>query len=189
GCGPPPPGAGDHQGVRAAWPLSGERSLRAFGPCRGEQRMNLLKAAHRNTRSWARETFQKTGVRQWLLATLVFVILGSMLLSNAVTERFDLSAGQVAPRDIEAPQRVVNRYRTELERSAHADRAVAEAVERDENYVVNQAVAVRAKESVAAFFGELIRALPTDGTGGAEAGREPAMRSEAVALRVLEITS
>src|SRR5690606_33054627 len=108
--------------------------------------MKRLQAARTNLGRWAIETFKKTGVRQWLLAALVFLALGGILLANVVTDRIDLAVGQVSPKDIQAPQRVINRYQTELLRAAAADRAVNLAVQDDANYVINQAVAVQARD-------------------------------------------
>ncbi len=108
--------------------------------------MKFMTAIRTNVTNWCVDTFKKTGVRQWTLGALLFVALAGMLLANEVTEPVDLQVGQVAKRDIEAPYRVINRYRTDILRAAEADRAVNEAVDDESNYVINQAAAVRGKE-------------------------------------------
>ena len=91
------------------------------------------------------------------MAVLLFLALGGLLLANVVTDTVDVSVGQVAPRDIEAPFRAVNRYETDLLRATAADRAVKEAVDNRDNYVINQAIAIKPRELVADVF-DLIQA-------------------------------
>jgi len=118
--------------------------------------MKSLRSVRARVGRWAVETFKKTGVRQWLLAALVFLALLGILLANVVTERVDLAVGQVAPKDIQATHRVINRYRTEQLRAAEADRAVNLALQDEANYVINQAAAVQARERVSTAFGVMI---------------------------------
>lgn len=129
--------------------------------------MTLLKRWRSSVVGWCVDTYKKAGVRQWLLAVLVFVALGGMLLVNVVSEPLELEVGQVARRDIEAPFRAIDRYRTELLRAAAADRAVAEAVADPSNYVVNQAVSLRGRERIAQAYRLLSDALPAAGDEGA----------------------
>ena len=114
--------------------------------------MKALKALTNRVAQWCVDTYRKAGVRQWLLAALVYVALAGLLLANVVTEPIELEVGQVARRNIEAPFRAVDRYRTDLLRAAEADRAVTEAVADASNYVINQAVAVRGRERIAQAF-------------------------------------
>ncbi|HLS90005.1 MAG TPA: hypothetical protein VK101_02010, partial [Limnochordia bacterium] len=111
--------------------------------------MKWIKALRQNLGRWAVDTFRKTGVRQWGLAALVFVALAGILLANAVTERVDLKVGQISPKDIQAPQRVINRYQTDRLRAAEADRAVTQAVQDPANYIIDQTAAVEAREQIA----------------------------------------
>src|SRR5690554_4659264 len=110
--------------------------------------MKTFHALRTTAVSWAVETFKKTGVRQWLMAIAIYLILAIILLANVLTERVDLVVGQVAPRDIQATHRVVNRYQTELLREIESERAVREASADPANYVINQATALDAKERV-----------------------------------------
>ncbi len=149
--------------------------------------MKRLQAARTNLGRWAIETFKKTGVRQWLLAALVFLALGGILLANVVTDRIDLAVGQVSPKDIQAPQRVINRYQTELLRAAAADRAVNLAVQDDANYVINQAVAVQARERVAAVFNVLVERAPAPALSDAAGdGREAPPRAPELDERYIQ---
>lgn len=126
--------------------------------------MKHASALRANMTKWSVDIFKKASVRQWSLIALVYVALGGMLLVNVVGEPIDLYEGQVATRDVEAPYRIVNQYRTEMLRAAQADRAVKDAVDDESNYVVNQAIAVRAKERINQAF----RILGERSTSGVE---------------------
>ncbi len=136
--------------------------------------MKWMKALRQNLGRWAVDTFRKTGVRQWGLAALVFVALAGILLANAVTERVDLKVGQISPKDIQAPQRVINRYQTDRLRAAEADRAVTQAVQDPANYIIDQTAAVEAREQIATIFATLIEAIPADLPAPGEGGGEEA---------------
>ena len=143
--------------------------------------MKSLKAYREGVRRWAVDTFKKTGVRQWALGALVFVTLGAILLADVVGERVDLTVGQVSPKDIQATHRIVNRYQTERLRAAEADRAVNLAVQDEENYVINQATAVQARERVSTAFSVMIESVPPQASEATAAGEEaPAPRSPGV---------
>lgn len=122
--------------------------------------MKSLKTLRVNIRRWAIDTFKKTGARQWFLGALVFITLGGILLADVVSERVDLTVGQVSPKDIQATHRVVNRYQTERLRAAEGDRAVNLAVQDEENYVINQATVVQARERVSTAFSIMIESIP-----------------------------
>lgn len=134
--------------------------------------MKSLKAYREGVRRWAVDTFKKTGVRQWALGALVFVTLGAILLADVVGERVDLTVGQVSPKDIQATHRIVNRYQTERLRAAEADRAVNLAVQDEENYVINQATAVQARERVSTAFSVMIESVPPQASEATAAGEE-----------------
>ena len=122
--------------------------------------MKFLKSLRSKLGRWAVDTFKKTGARQWFLAALVFITLGGILLADVVSERVDLTVGQVSPKDIQATHRVVNRYQTDRLRTAEADRAVNLAVQDEENYVINQAAAIQARERVSTAFAAMIESIP-----------------------------
>lgn len=138
--------------------------------------MKLLRSAWSRVARWGVATFKKAGVRQWVLATAVFLTMSAVLLANVVTERVDLQVGQVAARDISAPQRVLNRYATEARRAAAEDEALVQAVADPSNYVINLAIEVRARESVDLAFRALSDAR-AQGLGPEEARRELASRT------------
>lgn len=138
--------------------------------------MKLFRSAWSRIAGWGVATFKKAGVRQWALATAVFLTLSAVLLANVVTERIDLQVGQVATRDISAPQRVLNRYATEARRAAAEDEALLQAVADPSNYVINLAVEVRARESVDLAFKALMDAR-AQGLDAEAARREIAARS------------
>src|SRR5690606_24491549 len=106
--------------------------------------------------------------------------------ANVASEPLDIEAGQVAKRDIEAPFRIVNRYRTDILRSTEADRAVKEAVDNEANYVVNQAAALLAHERIDDAFRLVVEATAV-GAGASsaagtstDAGSPPAVDAAAV---------
>jgi len=103
-----------------------------------------------------------------------FCCVGGHLLANAVTERVDLKVGQISPKDIQAPQRVINRYQTDRLRAAEADRAVTQAVQDPANYIIDQTAAVEAREQIATVFATLIEAIPADLQAPGEGGGEEA---------------
>jgi len=140
-------------------------------------KLGLLKSA---VQKWGIDTFRKTGVRQWTIAVLFFVALGGMLLANVVTDTVDVSVGQVAPRDIEAPFRAINRYETDRLRATAADRAVKEAVDNDANYVINQAVAIKARELVADVFERIAAARGQDADPGVIAAETSAALNQPI---------
>lgn len=94
----------------------------------------------------------KTGVRQWILAALVFLAIVGLLLANLFPESEELAVGKVATRDIAAPFRVENTYMTQLEQEKAARRAELEAIANDDYYTIRPAAAEQAEERVAAIF-------------------------------------
>ena len=79
----------------------------------------------------------KTGVRQWALAALVFFVIVLLMVANMFPDSEELAVGRVATRDIAAPFRVENVYRTELERDRAARQAELAAIANDAFYVIN----------------------------------------------------
>lgn len=96
--------------------------------------------------------FAKTGVRQWVLAALVFVAILAMMMANLFPDSEELGVGRVATRDIAAPARVQNTYRTKLEQDRAARQAELEAIANDAYYTINQAAAEQAQARVEAIF-------------------------------------
>lgn len=95
---------------------------------------------------------RKTGVRQWILASLVFLALIGLLLANLFPTSDELAVGKVATRDIAAPFRVENTYMTQLEQENAARRAELAAVANDDYYTIKPSAAQQAEERVAAIF-------------------------------------
>lgn len=127
--------------------------------------------------SW--DWVRRSGVRQWALAALIFVILTGFLMANFVPRTVDLAIGQVAKRDIEAPRRVIDRPRTEALRAEAARQALREAAEDPANLGINQALALQAEERVTAAF-TAIEGVRSAGQG---AQRPAASASEVKAVQ------
>jgi membrane-associated HD superfamily phosphohydrolase len=102
----------------------------------------------------------------WLVWAVIFVALNAVLLVNNTPEPIEMEVGQVAKRDVEAPRRVVNRYRTELLREEAGKAAVRDAALLPSNYEINQAVAVKAEETVGSIF-SVLRGKPITPEGAA----------------------
>ncbi len=113
---------------------------------------NRLRAAGQTFVAQARKLWQKTGVRQWLMAAIIFVTLAGILLANLVPLQYDLKVGQVSPRDIEAPRTIENRYETDRLRSEATESALAKARANPDNYVIDGKVAVAAEERLSFVF-------------------------------------
>lgn len=97
----------------------------------------------------------KTGVRQWALAALVFFVIVLLMVANMFPDSEELAVGRVATRDIAAPCRVENVYRTELERDRAARQAELAAIANDAFYVINPAAAEQAEARVEAIFARI----------------------------------
>lgn len=97
----------------------------------------------------------KTGVRQWALAALVFFVIVLLMVANMFPDSEELAVGRVATRDIAAPFRVENVYRTELERDRAARQAELAAIANDAFYVINPAAAEQAEARVEAIFARI----------------------------------
>lgn len=116
----------------------------------------------------------KKNARQWLLAALIFIIISVILLSTALTERVDLQVGQVSPKDIQATQRVINRYQTEALKAIESDRAVKEAIADESNYIINDTVAVGAKDRVSGLFSLILdNLIPPETMSSKEESLQP----------------
>ena len=78
-----------------------------------------------------------------------------ILLSNFLVAKVDLKVGQVAPREIVAPRTIVDKPQTELLEQEAARRAVREAEEDEDNYVISQTVALQAETKLEEFFSKI----------------------------------
>lgn len=105
--------------------------------------------------------WNKTGVRQWLLAVLSFLAIVGLLVANLFPTPDELVVGQVATRDIVAPFRIENTYKTSQEQEKEARRAELEAIANDAYYVIKSSAAEQAEERVAAIF-SMIRSAQED---------------------------
>lgn len=94
----------------------------------------------------------KAGVRQWLLAFIVFGALFAILGINLLPSGVDLDVGQVSARDILAPRTVINRPATERLQADAARQAVREASENPEFLDINHATVIRAEERLEESF-------------------------------------
>lgn len=106
--------------------------------------------------------FVQATISRWAVPVAVFVALSAVLLGNLIPKPMQMSVGQVAKRDVEAPRRVINRYQTDLLREEAAKAAVREAAALPTNYEINQAAAINAEEGVGNVF-RVLRREPLDG--------------------------
>lgn len=114
--------------------------------------MKSGKTARRFLKEQGLAMLGKAGARQWFLAAMVFVSIVALMLANAFPDSEELAVGKVATRDITAPFRVQNTYRTQLEQDRAARQAELEAIANDAYYIINPAAAQQAEERVAAIF-------------------------------------
>jgi putative nucleotidyltransferase with HDIG domain len=112
-----------------------------------------------------REVFRQPALRRWGLAAVVFMAMLSMVAAPLWSRRYNFTAGQVAPYDVEAPRTVVDRERTERLQAEARQRAVEEVLQDPQSYVINQVMAVEAESAVQTAF-----ALLRQNTGEASAG-------------------
>lgn len=100
------------------------------------------------------DMLRKTGVRQWLLASLVFLALLVMIVASQAPE-YEYSLGDRAEVSIQAEVTIENRYRTEALREEAARRAEAAAIADEANYKIAETAAARAEQHVTEVFSEL----------------------------------
>jgi membrane-associated HD superfamily phosphohydrolase len=112
----------------------------------------MKRPALRSPKRGYAEVLLRLRTSQWIVPVLVFVSLNLVLLGNLLPKPVEMSEGQVAKRDVEAPRRVTNRYRTDLLREEAAKAAVREAAALASNYEINQAAAINAEELVGNIF-------------------------------------
>ncbi|MDF2628627.1 MAG: hypothetical protein K0R39_2458 [Symbiobacteriaceae bacterium] len=83
--------------------------------------MDFLHELRDRLRRWSLQgRLKNTKVRRALLGGLFFALLTLMLSGQIVPRRYAIQEGDIAPRDIEAPQEIVNRLATERRKEAAA---------------------------------------------------------------------
>ncbi|HYG58806.1 MAG TPA: HDIG domain-containing protein [Symbiobacteriaceae bacterium] len=83
--------------------------------------MDFLHEWRDRLRRWAQASRLKNAkVRRLLLGGLFFALLTFIMLGQVVPQRLDIKVGEVAPREVLAPQDVENRLATERKREAAA---------------------------------------------------------------------
>ena len=102
-----------------------------------------------------KELWTKPLARQLVIGGAPFVLIAMILLSNFLVAKVDLKVGQVAPREIVAPRTIVDKPQTELLEQEAARRAVREAEEDEDNYVISQTVALQAETKLEEFFSKI----------------------------------
>lgn len=102
-----------------------------------------------------KELWTKPLARQLVIGGATFVLIAIILLSNFLVAKVDLKVGQVAPREIVAPRTIVDKPQTELLEQEAARRAVREAEEDEDNYVISQTVALQAETKLEEFFSKI----------------------------------
>src|SRR5690625_823787 len=132
-----------------------------------------------------REMLSKTGVRQWLLASLVFLALGVMLIASQAPE-YDYQVGDQAEEDIQAPGPIRNRYRTELLQAEAAREAEVRAQADESYYSINPIVVSEAQDRVEQVFSELLATLDIEEEPEALDDEELQLIAERVRQRLLE---
>lgn len=133
------------------------------------------------------EVLLRLRTSQWIVPVLVFVSLNLVLLGNLLPKPVEMSEGQVAKRDVEAPRRVTNRYRTDLLREEAAKAAVREAAALASNYEINQAAAINAEELVGNIF-RVLRGEEIQTGAHADATVVPSFRTTDAAKQYLKTT-
>ncbi|HHW10076.1 MAG TPA: HDIG domain-containing protein [Firmicutes bacterium] len=88
----------------------------------------------------------------WPVLLVLFIVINAILLVDLIPEPISAVVGQVAKRDVVAPRRVINRYRTEQLREEAAEAAFREAAAVAANYVIDPSVALKAEENLAGVF-------------------------------------
>ncbi|MGI6036723.1 MAG: HD family phosphohydrolase [Limnochordia bacterium] len=91
-------------------------------------------------------------VRQWLLASIVFVAMAGILLADFVPNAIDIAPGQVAREDIQAPRTVVNRYRTQRLKEDAVHKAQQEGEANPANYEISPQGATVARQDLEQIF-------------------------------------
>ncbi len=109
-----------------------------------------------------RKLWKKQLARQLIIGGATFTLIVLVLVSNFLVAKVDLKVGQVAPREIVAPRTIVDRPQTELLEQEAAKRAVREAQEHEENYVISQTLALQADLQLEEFFNKLEEQLEND---------------------------
>jgi len=118
--------------------------------------MDFLHELRDRLRRWSLQgRLKNSKVRRVLLGGLFFALLTILLTGQIVPQRLDISAGEVAPRDFEAPNDMVNRLATQRRKDAAAA-AIPPA------YRVDLSVLKAAEDNVTYAFSEIrsIRGLP-----------------------------
>lgn len=115
--------------------------------------MDFLHEWRDRLRRWTQSSrLKNTKVRRVLLVGLFFALLTFIMSGQVVPQRLDIAVGEVAPRDVLAPEAVVNRIATENKRNAAAaavpmltkvDPAVLSQAEEFVNYAFDQVKTVR----------------------------------------------
>lgn len=124
----------------------------------------------------------KTGVRQWLLASLVFLALGIMLVASQAPE-YDYRIGDQAEEDIRAPGPAINRYRTELLREEAAREAEKRAEADESFYTIDPRIVGEAQDRVERVFVEILNAVNAEAEEPPSVMREEELRSLAETVR------
>lgn len=114
--------------------------------------MGQFKDMRENAKNKMKMFWRQERVRQWFLVVFVYLTLVGILLANLIPERMDLRVGQVAKRDITAPRTIVNQYRTDQLKAEAAEQAAQKAAADEGNYIIDENVAISAKEKLAAMF-------------------------------------
>lgn len=101
------------------------------------------------------ELWGKPLARQLIIGSLTFILIAVVLLSNFLVAKVDLKVGQVSPKEIAAPRTIVDTPQTKRLEQEAAKRAVREAQENENNYVIGQSVALEAETKLEALFAKI----------------------------------
>lgn len=113
--------------------------------------MNLQRL--RTVLGWMKGKGNKlTAIGPWSVVIALFLCLNIVLLFDFMPKQLNIAVGQVARRDVVAPRRVMNKYRTEQLRQQATDSAQREAAAAITNYKIDPSAAYKAEEKLAGIF-------------------------------------
>lgn len=103
-------------------------------------------------REGAKKSKKLAAVGPWPIMVALFFALNVVLLFDFMPQQLNIAVGQVARRDVVAPRRVINKYRTEQLRQQAVDSAQREAAAVSTNYKIDPSAAYKAEDKLAGIF-------------------------------------
>jgi len=133
-------------------------------------------------REFRDQVLKRTTFRQWLIAVIIFVGLSAILFLNGLPSSVTVEVGQVAKKDLAAPNTSVNTKETEKLKEEAARQIVLQLNEDPSYQVINPAIVLRAEENITGILNLLRGSIAQETTI-----EEDDLESDNEALSVSEV--